>query len=300
MEFNFNTRNPYSYMKYGGYRGEYKDNEYYMVPIPEASINARDLYDVFSKIDNALVDLLNVGRLCSQDDNDERMKFTATLFFVEQYGLLGFMVDAPINKDFLLDNEVVLKKDNFIDKKCVIKAQDYFDLFFPFASKEQMSYSISDNKIVINSNSDLQKLLNSTSTNNQLIYSSFYCEKIDWIVEYAKRMYKIFKSIIEISNDKLSGYDLERAKEIITSYTVHGIPYNISLYGSNPEITWKPNSLKQALDLAFGFFMCSEKNPIKMCKHCGRVFLSKNPKAEYCSPRCRNQANVYKSREKNK
>ena len=300
MEFNFNTRNPYSYMKYGGYRGEYKDNEYYMVPIPEASINARDLYDVFSKIDNALVDLLNVGRLCSEDDNDERMKFTATLFFVEQYGLLGFMVDAPINKDFLLENEIVLKKDNFIDKKCVIKAQDYFDLFFPFASKDQMSYSISDNKIVINSNSDLQKLLNSTSTNNQLIYSSFYCEKIDWIVEYAKRMYKVFKSIIEMSNDKLSGYDLERAKEIITSYTVHGIPYNISLYRTNPEITWKPNSLKQALDLAFGFFMCSEKNPIKMCKHCGRVFLSKNPKAEYCSPRCRNQANVYKSREKNK
>lgn len=299
MEFNFNTKTPYSYMKYGGYRGEYKDREYYMVPRPEASINARDLYDVFSKIDNALVDLLNVGRLCSEDDS-ERMKFASTLFFVEQYGLLGFMVDAPINKDFLLDNEIILKEDNFIDKKCVIKAQDYFDLFFPFASKEQMSYSISDNKIVINSNSDLQKLLNGTSTNNQLIYSSFYCEKLDWIVEYAKRMYKIFKSIIEISNDKLSGYDLERAKEIITSYTVHGIPYNISMYGTNPEITWKPNSLKQALDLAFGFFMCNEKNPIKMCKHCGRVFLSKNPKAEYCSPRCRNQANVYKSREKNK
>lgn len=72
-------------------------------------------------------------------------------------------------------------------------------------------------------------------------------------------MYKIFKSIIEISNDKLSGYDLERAKEIITSYTVHGIPYNISMYGANPEITWQPNSLKQALDLAFEFFMCSEK-----------------------------------------
>lgn len=139
------------------------------------------------------------------------------------------MVDAPINKDFLLDNEVILKEDNFINKKCVIKAQDYFDLFFPFASKEQMSYSISDNKIVINSNSDLQKLLNSTSIKNQLIYSSFYCEKLDWIVEYAKRMYKIFKSIIEISNDKLSGYEQERAKEIITNYTVHGVPYNISL-----------------------------------------------------------------------
>ena len=134
MEFNFNTRNPYSYMKYGGYRGEYKDNEYYMVPIPEASINARDLYDVFSKLDNALVDLLNVGRLCSEDDNDERMKFTATLFFVEQYGLLGFMVDAPINKDFLLDNEIVLKKDNFI------KELDYTDSEYKKNLRKHMNF----------------------------------------------------------------------------------------------------------------------------------------------------------------
>ena len=46
--------------------------------------------------------------------------------------------------------------------------------------------------------------------------------------------------------------------------------------------------------------LCSEKNPLKICKHCGKVFYAKNPKAEYCSPQCRNQANVYKSREKNK
>ena len=58
------------------------------------------------------------------------MKFTSTLFFVQQYGLLGFMVEAPVNPNFLLDKEVILKEDNFISKKCVMKAQDYFDLFF--------------------------------------------------------------------------------------------------------------------------------------------------------------------------
>ena len=299
MEFNFNTRNPYSYMKYGSYRGDYKDNEYYMIPIPEASFNARDLYDVFSKIDTVLVDLLNVGRLCSEDDS-ERMKFTSTLFFVQQYGLLGFMVEAPINPNFLLDKEVILKEDNFITKKSVMKVQDYFDLFFPFANKEEMSYSIVGNDVKINSNSDLQRLLNNMSITNQLIYSSFYCEKIDWIVDYAKKMYKIFKSIIDLQNDSLELYSQERAREIITNYTMPGIPYNISMYGTKPEIAWQPNSLKQALDLAFGFFMCSDKNPIKMCKHCGHIFLSKNPKAEYCSAKCRNQANVYKSRAKNK
>jgi len=300
MEFNFNTRNPYSYMKYSGYYGKYKGKEYYMVPSMEKSIIPRDLYDMFSKIDYALVDLLNVGRLYSEDENDERMKFTSTLFFVQQYGLLGFMTESPVNPNFLLDKEVILKEGNFIDKSCVIKTEDYFNLFFPFATKEEMNYTISDNKVIINSTSDMQNILNGASIENQLLYSSFYCEKIDWIVEYAKKMYKTFKSIVYLSNNPVDSYDKIRAEKTIEEFMVSGIPYKISMYGAKPEIAWKPNSLKQALDMAFGFFMCSEKNPIKMCKHCGEVFLSKNPKAEYCSPRCRNQANVYKSREKNK
>jgi hypothetical protein len=52
--------------------------------------------------------------------------------------------------------------------------------------------------------------------------------------------------------------------------------------------------------MAFGFMLCSEQNSIKICKHCGKVFYAKNPKAEYDSSQCRNQANVYKSRNKNK
>ena len=95
------------------------------------------------------------------------MKFTSTLFFVQQYGLLGFMVEAPVNPNFLLDKEVILKEDNFISKKCVMKAQDYFDLFFPFANKEEMSFSIVGNDVKINSNSDLQRLLNNTSITNK-------------------------------------------------------------------------------------------------------------------------------------
>ncbi len=50
-------------------------------------------------------------------------------------------------------------------------------------------------KVEIETNSDLQRMLNCTSLNNQLIYSSFIIEKIDWIIDYAKKMYNIFKKI---------------------------------------------------------------------------------------------------------
>lgn len=44
----------------------------------------------------------------------------------------------------------------------------------------------------------------------------------------------------------------------------------------------------------------SEKNSLKIFKHCGKVFYTKKPKIEYNSSQYKKQANVYKSRNKNK
>lgn len=299
MEFNFKSNSPYSYMKYGGYQTKYKGKEYYMVPNPEESINIRNVYDMFSQIDSALVDLLNMGKICTDLETDSANSTCASIF-TEKYGLLGFMVEAPISPDFMLNDEVTLKENNFINKDCTMRTKDYFELFFPFATNDEMSYTITNGKAVIETNSDLQRMLNRTSLNEQLIYSSFYCEKIDWITDYAKKMYNIFKKATDLVNNNIHEYDEYRAKEIINNYYFSGIPYKINMYGNTPEICWQPNSLKQALDMSFGFMLCSEKNPLRICKHCGKVFYAKNPKAEYDSSQCRNQANVYKSRNKNK
>ena len=67
-----------------------------------------------------------------------------------------------------------------------------------------------------------------------------------------------------------------------------------------PVIEWNFNSLKLAIDTMFALNETTERKTVKMCKHCGKPFDSDNLKAEYCSPQCRNQANVYKSRAKNR
>jgi hypothetical protein len=201
MEFNFKSNSPYSYMRYGGYQGKYKENEYYLVPKPEESINIRDVYDMFSKMDSIIVDLLNMGRICI-DTKNEQTKFTCAYYFAQQYGLLGLMVDTPINTDFMMNDEVTLKENNIINKNCIMKTKDYFELFFPFATNDEMSYTITNGKVIIETNSDLQRMLNSSSLNNQLIYSSFYCEKIDWIVGYAIEMYSIFQKIFNKKNNE--------------------------------------------------------------------------------------------------
>lgn len=296
MEFNFKSNSPYSYMKYGAYQGKYKGKEYYLVPDPGGFVNVRDLYDMFGKMDSIIVDLLNMGRICS-DTDDEQTKFTCAYFFVRQYGLLGIMVDAPVNIDFMINDDIILKDDNIINKNCVMKTKDYFELFFPFATNDNISYTITNGNVVIESKSDLQIMLEQLPLNNKLIYSSFYCEKVDWIIEYAKKMYSIFKRIYDQQNSGVREFNIEKE---VSKYYFSGVPYLINMYGNTPEISWQPNSLKQAIDMSFGFMVCSEKNPLRICKHCGKVFYAKNPKAEYDSSQCRNQANVYKSRNKNK
>ena len=99
MEFNFKSNSAYSYMKYGGYQGKYKGKEYYMVPNPEASINIRDLYDMFSKMDSILVDLLNMGRICI-DAEDDQTKFTCAYFYVRNQLQEDMMYDQISIKEY--------------------------------------------------------------------------------------------------------------------------------------------------------------------------------------------------------
>lgn len=44
----------------------------------------------------------------------------------------------------------------------------------------------------------------------------------------------------------------------------------------------------------------SGDQPLRLCKHCQKVFLGSRSNAAFCSPRCKNQYNVYKSRGKNR
>ena len=83
--------------------------------------------------------------------------------------------------------------DNINFRNFIFSANFFtFNLFFPFATNNEMSYTVTNGKVEIETNSDLQRMLNRTSLSNQLIYSSFYCEKIDWIIEYANIVVKYF------------------------------------------------------------------------------------------------------------
>lgn len=54
------------------------------------------------------------------------------------------------------------------------------------------------------------------------------------------------------------------------------------------------------VQMMFSFLLVDGEKPLRLCKHCQKVFLSSRSNSAFCSPRCKNQYNVYKSRGKNK
>lgn len=75
--------------------------------------------------------------------------------------------------------------------------------------------------------------------------------------------------------------------------------YHIELL-EKPTIYWDFHSLLLGIQMMFSFMLVDEARPLRLCKHCQKVFISSRANAAFCSVRCKNQYNVYKSRGKHK
>ena len=65
-----------------------------------------------------------------------------------------------------------------------------------------------------------------------------------------------------------------------------------------PTIYWDFHSLLLGIQMMFSFMLVDDARPLRLCKHCQKVFMSSRANAVFCSARCKNQYNVYKSRGK--
>ena len=104
------------------------------------------------------------------------------------------------------------------------------------------------------------------------------------------------QSLIENSSEK--NYYL--IKILYTSITEENQEKIKKYEKENVNIEIPITSLKQFIDFYFARTVSRDVNLLKICKFCNKAFIANNPKAEYDTPQCKNKANVYKSRAKNK
>lgn len=90
---------------------------------------------------------------------------------------------------------------------------------------------------------------------------------------------------------------LDEAKQSMKAFGGIAPTYHIELL-DKPTLFWDFHSLLLGIQMMFSFMLVDDAKPLKLCKQCQRVFLSNRSNAEFCSPRCKNQHKVYKSRSK--
>ncbi|NCB34911.1 MAG: hypothetical protein EOM58_02580 [Clostridia bacterium] len=128
-----------------------------------------------------------------------------------------------------------------------------------------------------------------------------YGERYDWLVQQFKDWAFTFCSAFFYYNDaqSLDSATRELYKKGMAAFGGIAPTYHIELL-DKPTIVWDFHSLLLALQMALSLMLTAEGQSIRMCKRCSKAFVASRPAAVFCSPRCKNQYNVYKSRAKGK
>jgi len=288
MELNFQAFEGKNIYKFSKYKIVEINKIKYIAPSDNAKVSTVvDLEDSYSE--SVLIDFMNIGKSAIYKEPDLEEK---VIEFVNKYSTLGLINDFPINKYFFLDEKIVLKNYNYIgnsDVTTIIGRKEYFKLFFPTYTDKQIEKLIKD-CIKLAEEPAMEKYI--TSDINKLITGpNAYYEPLEMFVQYAVYLYNLLNySSLE---DKVNTADL------LKQFSVNNMKMNLTQNGAF-SVEFQVTCLKQYLDYYFAKTVSKEINLLKICKFCNKAFLANNPKAEYDTPQCKNKANVYKSRAKNK
>ncbi len=280
---------------------EWKKNDKGVLYITPAEKAKPKLYNPLKDSDKMVLDAINTGVICMNKDTDEQSKQDAVMDFVSSYGLLGFMTALSTTPEFITYEAVYLPKNHFIKEESMTTKQ-YLSYFFPFDELDfvkrgvESSWSVSEPSMVA--------LVMTMSGRPQAVTMSFqreYAEPYEWLVKNFTDWAFIFLSsfLYYQDMDMLDNMQKDLYRQGMAAFGGIAPTYHIELL-EKPTIVWDFHSLLLAIQMMFSFMLTDEKSSLKVCKHCGKVFLASRPNTVFCSGQCKNQYNVYKSRGKSK
>ena len=286
-----------SWVKYSEYElVEADDGIKYVKPTSAARPK---IYDPLKDAENFVVDALNVGML-QMGRKSEKAIHAALMEFVHKYGLLGFMTALPTTPQFIEYEAAYLPKNHFL-KEETMSTENYLSLFFPFEQLDFAKRGI-ESSWNINNDRTMMALAMTFSNEPQAMNMSFqreYCERYDWLLTQFKDWSFTFTASFLYYNDydEIDEPTRDLYRQGMAAFGGIAPTYHIKLL-DKPTIVWDFHSLLLGVQMMFSFILTDEKNPLRCCKHCNRAFMAGHPNAAFCSPRCKNQYNVYKSRAK--
>lgn len=292
MSLNFSAFEGKNIFKFAKYEIKEIGKTKYIVPdsINKKHSSGAPLTNIENNFEESiLIDLLNIGKIAFYNENELEKNI---LDFVNKYSTLGLINDLPLNKYFFLDDKIVLKDYNYIgnsDLTTVVDRKKYFKLFFPTCYDNQIKELI--NEVTKLTETPAMEKYILSDVNKLLAGSNLYCEPLDMFIQYAKYLYSLLNNITNEDN-----YNID---ELLKQFEINNVKISLSRK-ETLVVEFQITCLKQYIDYYFAKTVAKDINLLKICKFCNKAFLAVNPKAEYDTPQCKNKANVYKSRAKNK
>jgi hypothetical protein len=285
------------WVKYSEYEiKKAEDGNRYITPTPNAKPT---IFEPLKSTETLVVDALNVGQLLMSRKSNEEVQ-TAVMAFVHKYGLLGLMTALPTTPHFIDYEAVYLPKNHFI-KAETMSTQEYLALFFPFKKPSFTKVGV-ESLWTTSEDREMIALALTFADGPQAVNMSFqreYAENYDWLLTQFKDWAFAFVSayFYYMDYDKIDERERSLYRQGMAAFNGVAPTYHIALL-DKPTIVWDFHSLLLVIQLTFSFMLTNERQSLRICKHCHKVYMASNPKAVFCSPRCKNQFNVYKSRKK--
>jgi len=274
------------------------DGQRYVTPAPDSKPL---IYDPIESSGELVIDALNVGMLCMGREKDDIIQ-AAVMEFVSKYGLLGFMTALPTTPQFLDYESAYFPTNHFIKEEFML-SQKYTMMFFPFTKpdlhtvKGETVWNISGDKIMM----ALAHTFSAMPMAQNLSFQREYAEPYDWLATQFKDWAFTFISSFMYYEDYDKNDETTRDlyRQGMAAFGGIAPTYRIALL-DKPTIVWDFNSLLLGIQMMFSFALVDDKKTLRMCKHCQKVFAAGHVNAVFCSPKCKNQYNVYKARAKKK
>lgn len=299
MSFQFEHSNS-TWVRYSEYEWKQAENgKLYLTACADAQPT---VYDPLKEYQQLVLDALYIGRLGMKQDQDDTEIQAEIKAFAEKYGLFGLMTALPTTPSFMDYEAVYLPKNRFI-KKETMSTEDYLNLFFPFDKLDVVKHGVESLWNIEGDN--MMMALAMTMSNRPLaVNMSFqrqYSESYEWMkqifTDWAFNATTVF--LYYNDYDKLDEDYKQLMRQSIRAFDGNAPVYHIELL-EQPTLVWDFHSLLLGIQMMLSFMLTDKNNPMKVCKKCSKFFVASRPSAVFCSPRCKNQYNVYKNRAKNK
>ena len=258
-----------------------------------------NIYNIMENKEDIVVDALNVGLLCmSKDKEKEAEQQTAVMEFISRYGLLGLMTTITSTPSFM-DYEVVHFIKNRFIKAETMDTIEYISKFYPFEMPNivknglEMRWNISgDNTMMA-----LAMTFTDRETAVNMSFQRTYAEPYEWVKTQFIDWALLFTTSTIYYENEFNDSEKELYRQMMTVFNANSPTYHILLL-DKPTLVWDFGSLAIAVQMLFSLSLTDDKTPIRLCKHCAKAFIPSRPNALFCSSKCKNQYNVYKSRAK--